>query len=95
MAENAARAYALAPDESPWRAPACLLAGVAAHLTGDRARARSQLQEGARRAGVAAPAVQVLCLAQLALLAIDDGDWDAAEADAARARAQVERARAR
>ncbi len=91
MAENAARAYALAPDESPWRAPACLLAGVAAHLTGDRAGARSQLQEGARRAGVAAPAVQVLCLAQLALLAIDDGDWDAAETDAARARAQVER----
>ncbi len=92
MAEDAARAYALAPDESPWRAPACLLAGVAAHLTGDaREQARSQFQEGARRAGVAAPAVQVLSLAQLALLAIDDGDWDAAEADAARARAQVER----
>jgi len=92
MAEDAARAYALAPDESPWRAPACLLAGVAAHLTGDtREQARSQLQEGARRAGVAAPAVQVLCLAQLAVLAIDNGDWDAAEADAARARAQVER----
>jgi LuxR family maltose regulon positive regulatory protein len=33
----------------------------------------------------------VLCLAQLAVLAIDDGDWDAAEAEAARARAQVER----
>jgi LuxR family transcriptional regulator, maltose regulon positive regulatory protein len=92
MADDAARAYALAPDESPWRAPACLLAGVAAHLPGDaREQARSQLQEGARRAGVAAPAVQVLCLAQLALLAIDNGDWDAAEADAARARAQVER----
>ncbi len=91
MAEDAARAYALAPDDSPWRAPACLLAGVAAHLTGDRARALGRLQEGARRAGVAAPAVQVLCLAQLALLAIDDGDWDKAEALAARARAQVER----
>ena len=91
MAEDAASAYTLAPDDSPWRAPACLLAGVAAHLTDERARARAQLQEGARRAAVAAPAVQVLCLAQLALLALDDGDWDEAEALAARARAQVER----
>jgi len=91
MAEDAARAYALALDDSPWRAPACLLAGVAAHLTGDRAQALGRLQEGARRAAVAAPAVQVLCLAQLALLAIDEADWDAAEALAARARAQVER----
>ena len=92
MAEDAARAYALAADDSPWRALACLLAGIAAHLTGDRAQARPQLQEGARRAAVAAPAVQVLCLAQLALIAIDEDDWEEAEALAARARAQVERA---
>jgi LuxR family transcriptional regulator, maltose regulon positive regulatory protein len=91
MADDAARAYALAPDDSPWRSPACLLAGVAAHLTGDRMRARGRLQEGARRGAVAAPAVQVLCLAQLALMAIDEGDWDEAEALSEHARAQIGR----
>jgi LuxR family maltose regulon positive regulatory protein len=37
------------------------------------------------------PGVQTLCLAQLALVAIDEEDWDAGEARAALALAQVER----
>ena len=61
MAENAARAYALAPDDSPWRAPACLLAGVAAHLTGDRAWARRSSKRA--RAAAASPRPPSRCSA--------------------------------
>jgi LuxR family transcriptional regulator, maltose regulon positive regulatory protein len=93
MAEDAGRAYALAADDSPWRSLSCLLAGVVAHLTGEPERALAHLQEGARRGAVAAPAIQVLCLAQLALVAIDEGDWSEAEALSGRARMQVDRVR--
>src|SRR4051794_3502635 len=91
MRADAASVHATADDDSPWRAFACLAEGVAAHLTGDRAEARLRLEEGARRGAALAPAVQVLCLSQLALLAIDDGEWDAARALALRARTQSER----
>jgi LuxR family maltose regulon positive regulatory protein len=91
MAEDAVVGYALAADDSPWRALCCLLSGVAAQLTGNPGRARSHLQEGARRGAISAPVIQVLCLAQLALVAIDEGDWPEAEALSARARAQVDR----
>jgi LuxR family maltose regulon positive regulatory protein len=90
MGRDAAAASARLAD-APWQALARLLQGVAGHLTGDRAAAREHLEEGARRAAVAAPAVQVLCLAQQAALALDEDDGDAAEMCAARARRQVER----
>jgi LuxR family maltose regulon positive regulatory protein len=91
MAAAADGAYALAPEDSPWRSLCCLLRGVAAHLRGDRAAARSELEEGARRGAIAAPSIQVLCLAQLALLALEDGDWERGPLLASRALAQVER----
>jgi LuxR family maltose regulon positive regulatory protein len=91
MAEDALVGYALAADDSPWRALCCLLSGVGAQLTGNRERARPHLQEGARRGAISAPLIQVLCLAQLALAAIDEEDWPEAEALSARARAQVDR----
>jgi LuxR family maltose regulon positive regulatory protein len=91
MTEQAERAGALAADDSPWRSLSCLLSGVGAHLTGARQRARSSLQEGARRGAISAPVVQVLCLAQLALIAVDEGDWAEADALSSRARAQVDR----
>ena len=50
-----------------------------------------ELEDGARLAAVAAPAVQVLCLAQLGVVALDDDDADTGELCIARARAQVER----
>lgn len=91
MAAHADSAYAAAVDDSPWQSLACLLQGVAAHLKRDLARARACLEEGARRGGIAAPAIQVLCLAQLALLAIDAVDWSEAETLVSRARSQVDR----
>jgi LuxR family transcriptional regulator, maltose regulon positive regulatory protein len=91
MAQDAVMGYALAADDSPWRSLCCLLSGVEAHLTRDRERARSYLQEGARRGAISAPAIQVLCLAQLALIAIDEDDWTEAEALSSRARAQADR----
>ena len=91
MGEDAALAYALLENADPWRSSGCLLQGVASHLTGDLGGARTQLEEGARRGAVAAPSVQALCLAQLALVALDEDDWMDGEALAARARAQVER----
>jgi LuxR family transcriptional regulator, maltose regulon positive regulatory protein len=91
MRDDAARAYALAPDDSPWRALACQLEGTARHLQGARGPARRQLEEGARRGVIAAPSVGSLCLAQLSLLALDDGDRVRAAELATRARAQVER----
>src|SRR5205823_4649331 len=70
---------------------ACLAEGVSLHLGGDRDGARRWLDEGARRGAAAAPAVQVLCLAQLALVAADEGDWDEAGTLADRARTQTAR----
>jgi LuxR family maltose regulon positive regulatory protein len=91
--DQAARAYALAGEASPWRSLACLVEGAARQLTGDRDGARALLEEGARRGAALAPAIQVLCLGQLALLAIDDDEWDAADLLTARAQAQIERVR--
>jgi LuxR family maltose regulon positive regulatory protein len=91
MGEEAARAYELEPEDSAWRPLCCLLEGVASHLTGDRDAAERRLEEGVRRAAVAAPNVQTLCLAQLALLAAERGEWEGAARFAARAMAQVER----
>jgi LuxR family maltose regulon positive regulatory protein len=90
MAEDAARAYTLELEDSPWRPLACLLEGVANHLTGDRDAAEPRLEEGARRASVAAPNVQTLCLAQLALLAAERDECESAARFASRALAQVE-----
>ena len=91
MVSDAASAYGRSPEDSPWRSFCCLLRGVGEHLRGDAATARTHLEEGARRGAIAAPSVQSLCLAQLALLALEDGDWEQGPLLAARARAQVER----
>jgi LuxR family transcriptional regulator, maltose regulon positive regulatory protein len=89
-AEAASRQLA---DESPYQALCCLVAGVAAHLRGARGVARDLLEDGARRAIVAAPQIQALCLAQLALLALDEDDHERANQLIARSRSQVTRLR--
>ncbi|HYI19058.1 MAG TPA: LuxR C-terminal-related transcriptional regulator, partial [Solirubrobacteraceae bacterium] len=91
MDADAAHASTLVAEGSPWRALCCALRGVAAHLLDDPAAARDLLEDGARRGAIGAPGVQALCLAQLALLALDDGDRDDAPLLASRALAQVER----
>jgi LuxR family transcriptional regulator, maltose regulon positive regulatory protein len=78
-------------DQSPWLSMCCMLDGVGLHLRGLREPAQRRLMEGARRGSVSAPTIQVLALAQLALLAIEGGDWPLAESLAAQARAQVNR----
>jgi LuxR family transcriptional regulator, maltose regulon positive regulatory protein len=91
MVSDAAAAADQFGDASPWVTACSLFEGVGLHLRGHRDRARVRLGEGARRAAVVSPTVQVLCLAQLALLAIEDDDWQAAEVLALQARAQLER----
>ena len=90
MGRHAARACALAPEHDESRSFSRLLLGVSHQLAGDRPRARAALEDGARSSAVAAPHVQALCLAQLALLEIDGDDWDVAAILAERARARVE-----
>jgi LuxR family maltose regulon positive regulatory protein len=91
MIEDATSAAIGFGEASPWIATCFLLVGVGRHLQGRRDSARMRLGEGARHAGVVSPTVQVLCLSQLALLAIEEEDWPSAEVPALQARAQLER----
>jgi LuxR family maltose regulon positive regulatory protein len=91
MREDAARAYDVEPDASPWRAMCCLLGGTADQLAGRGDAAARLLQEGAHRAAVLAPDIHALCLTQLALLAVEREEWEEAAGLVTRARAQVER----
>ncbi len=91
MRAAVAPARALLPDENPWHSLRCLLEGIALLLAGEREEARAELVEGNRRGAVGAPNLQALCLAQLAVLAAEEGAWDDAERDVARARAQIDR----
>ena len=91
MSQRAAAAAEAIPDESPWLSMCCLIDGTSLLLRGDAAKARETLSEGARRGAVGAPHIQVLCLSQLAVLAVDEPDWIIAEMLASQARAQIER----
>jgi LuxR family maltose regulon positive regulatory protein len=91
MGASAARADELLEETSPWRPLCRLLQGVSLHLTGERDEALDRILEGAHRAAVSAPMVQALCLAQLALLAADQGDLERWATLAERATAQVRR----
>jgi LuxR family maltose regulon positive regulatory protein len=90
MGRDAARACAVSPEDGETRSFAHLLVGVSHHLTGERPGARAALEEGARSSAVTAPHVQALCLAQLALLDMDEDDWEAATTLSERARSRVE-----
>ncbi len=78
MGEAAGRICELEPNDSPWR-PICLfLRGAALHLSGDPAGAARLLEEGADLSAATAPSVTSLCLAQAAMIAIEQQDWEAA-----------------
>lgn len=91
MRDDAARAYALEPEDSAWRALCCLLVGAAAVLSGDRGAGVRWLEEGSRRGARGAPGIQVLCLALLGLVALTEERWADGAGLAELARAQVER----
>ena len=90
MGNDAAAAGEALGDASPWISVCRLIEGVALHLRGLRDRARTRLGEAARRAAVVSPVFYVLSLSQLALLAIEEADWQEAEVFAAQARAQLD-----
>ena len=89
MARDAARARTLTRRGGAWLGFADLLEGVARHLSGEPAEAAPLLEDGARRASGEAPLVAAACQAQLALLAVDDGDGDGAVGRAESARAAL------
>jgi LuxR family transcriptional regulator, maltose regulon positive regulatory protein len=91
LGRRAAQAYDLEAEDSPWRSICCLFQGVSDHLLGDPAGARSHLEQGVRRSAVASPHVETLCLSQLAVIAVEEGDWDNGIDLIARAVRQVER----
>ena len=91
IADRTALAAEMLPADSPWMSMCRLVEGVGLHLQGRRAEAHDKLADGARRGAVGAPNVQVLCLSQLALLAIEEDDWTLAEMLASQARAQLDR----
>jgi LuxR family transcriptional regulator, maltose regulon positive regulatory protein len=91
IADRTALAAELLPPDSPWMSMCRLIEGVGLHLRGQRGAAQEKLADGARRGAVSAPNVQVLCLSQLALLAIEENDWTLAEVLSSQARAQLDR----
>jgi LuxR family maltose regulon positive regulatory protein len=90
LRRQADRAVALTPDGSPWYAICRLMRGIAATVAGDTAAARRDLEDAARRAAAGMPAVEALCLAQLGLLMMLDGDTDDGAVLAERARSRLD-----
>ena len=78
MGQAAADACRVEPEDSPWRPIWLLLRGIAVHLSGDGSAASPVLEVGADIAAATAPSVTSLCLAQAAMIAIEERDWEAA-----------------
>jgi LuxR family maltose regulon positive regulatory protein len=91
MEKDAARAAELHPPEAPWQTPCFLYRGVSNHLRGHPGRAIPLLEEAVRRGAIISPVIEVLALAQLCLIAIEDDDWETASRLIAQAREQVRR----
>jgi LuxR family maltose regulon positive regulatory protein len=78
MKDAAARACELEPRDSPWSPIYLFLFGTALHLGGDRAAGERLLADAADLSAAAAPSVMAMCLAQAAIIAIEQRQWDAA-----------------
>ena len=89
MGADVAGIYELLPGDSPWRSVCRLIEGTSQQLVGELERAQTLLEEGSRRGEASAPHIQTLCLAQLALIALDNDDQARADALAEEAIAQV------
>ena len=90
MRAKAMRAFDLLRPEDPWRSICRLLEGVSHQLTDEPELARPALEDGARRGAVGVPSIHAICLAQLALMAIDGGDLAEAARLSGEATAQSE-----
>jgi LuxR family maltose regulon positive regulatory protein len=75
--------------DSSWYADAQVALGVARWLSGSGQRARHPLDLGAGAGSVHNPAAELAALGYLALIAVEQGDWRAAEEHEARARARL------
>ena len=93
MLADAEEASRREPEDSPYQAVCQMVKGSALLLSGNRREAREALKEGARIGAVRGPVIQVICLAQLAALALDEEDPIAAEILSSQSRAQVDRSR--
>ena len=89
MGADVAGIYELLPGDSPWRSVCRLIEGTSQQLVGELERAQTLLEEGSRRGEASAPHIQTLCLAQLALIALDNDDQGRADALAEEAIAEV------
>jgi len=78
MANAAELACALESADSAWRPIYLFLHGTALHLGGDRTAGERLLAEAASLSAVTAPSVMSMCLAQAAMIAIEQRDWEAA-----------------
>ncbi len=78
MGEAAAQAYDSEPQDSPWRPIWLFVRGTALHLVGDRAAAVPLLERGADLSAAAEPTITALCLAQAAMIAMEERDWETA-----------------
>ena len=86
MRRDAALAYRLKSDGSPFRPLADFLSGAACRLLGDDTAAREHLDAALRSAGPFIPPITCQALGQLAMIDLES-DWPAAERRIARARA--------
>ena len=92
MRVDAERAVVLEPPGSPWHTLASLLHGSASLLLGDRDDAVQEFERAARLGREDARPGSSFALGQLALLAVDDGDWPTAASCAYDARGLIDAA---
>jgi LuxR family transcriptional regulator, maltose regulon positive regulatory protein len=78
MAAAAELACALESPDSAWRPIYLFLHGTALHLGGDGPAGNRVLAEAADLSAAVAPSVMSMCLAQAAMIAIEQRDWEAA-----------------
>jgi LuxR family maltose regulon positive regulatory protein len=90
LRDDAASAYTLHRPDSPYRPIACVLEGIARRLLGDPVGARARFEEGEAAGRVLNPAAQAQCLGQLALLDVENADWEGARARVEEALAVVD-----
>lgn len=90
VVDSSEQAIELLGEASFLRPLACVLDGVGRHLLGEREAARDLLGEGIGACTRTMPSLLALGLAQLALLDVDERDWEQAEDRAARAIACLE-----